>query len=342
MSSVLRYPLKAPMPGNQYLESTEGPTGRIDYLRFQRFRLQYKDGQYGGLNLPDNATQVQLNRTIAYLSMPQSLTAAYTPNYAQVGQGILGIAGAKIAGSIEAGMSGDQLNDLLTETLQQTAGAAIPELLYNKGAAALQNLNNMGSLGGSVAGNNLMALGTGKIMNPYTEQIFQGISFRNHSFSQKMLARNKKEAREILKLLEYFKTGALPVLEGGKYKQKKGSNANNSSQNANSGNVFTSKKTVPGRFLKIPDYFLLEFVRLNPETDTITPIPHYKFQPCVCTGVNINYTPDGQYVSFKDAIVDLREDSDGGLKQMMVPAVEVTLQFAETRMVTQADAAAGF
>ena len=338
MRSVLRYPLKAPMPGNMYLESTEGPTGRIDYLRFQRFRLQYKDGQYGGLNLPDNATQIQLNKTIAYISMPQSLTAAYTPNYAQVGQGILGIAGAKVAGAIEAGVSGDQLTDLLTETLQQTAGAAIPEFLYNRGGAALQSLNNMGSLGGSTAANNLMALGTGKIMNPYTEQIFQGVSFRNHSFTQKMLARNKKEAREIIKLIEYFKEGSLPILEGGKYKKKKAS-GNNSSNN---GNVFTTKKTVPGRFLKIPDYFLLEFVRLNPESDTITPIPHYKFQPCVCTGVTINYTPDGQYVSFKDAIVDLREDADGGLKQMMVPAVEITLQFAETRILTQQDAIAGF
>lgn len=337
MSSVLRYPLKAPMPGNQYLESTEGPTGRVDYLRFQRFRLQYKDGQYGGLNLPDNATQVQLNKTIAYVSMPQNLTAAYMPNYAQVGQGILGIAGAKVAGAVEAGLSGDQLNDLLTETLQSTAGAAIPELLYNKGAGVLQSLNNMGSLGGSVSGNNLMALGTGKIMNPYTEQIFQGISFRNHSFSQKMLARNKKEAREIVKLIEYFKTGALPILEGGKYKKKKGGN-NSSGGN----NIFTSKKTVAGRFLKIPDYFLLEFVRVNPETDTIAPIPHYKFQPCVCTGVNVNYTPDGQYVSFKDAIADLREDGDGGLKQMMVPAVEISLQFAETRILTQQDAEAGF
>ena len=339
--SVLKYPLKPPVSGSPYLEGTEGPTGRMDFLRFQRFRINYADTQYGGLNLPDNKATTTLNPTIAYLTMPHNITANYSASYNQANMGVLGIAATRLASAITEGMGGEQLNEMLTDIVQRSAGGALPEVLFNKGAAAIQSLNQMGSLGGDITGNNLSALSQGKIMNPYTEQVFQGINFRNHSFTIKMLARNKKEAKEILNLIQYFKEGALPQLSNAS--GKKGNNKSNQGQNSN--NVFKKKSvklSTQGRYLKVPDYFALEFVRLNMETDTLTPVPHYKFQPCVCQSVNVNYTPDGQYVSFKDAIADLRTNGDGSLKQMMVPAVELTLNFAEARIVTQADAVAGF
>ena len=338
--SVLKYPLKPPVAGSPYLESTEGPTGRMDFLRFQRFRVNYSDTQYGGLNLPDNKATTTLNPTIAYLTMPHNITANYSASYNQANMGVLGIAATRLASAITDGMGGEQLNEMLTDIVQRSAGGALPEMLFNKGATAIQSLNQMGSLGGDITGNTLSALSQGKVMNPYTEQVFQGINFRNHSFTIKMLARNKKEAKEILNIIQYFKEGSLPILEDAKAK----SNKNNQGNNSN--NVFKSKKntklSTAGRYLKVPDYFALEFVRLNMESDTISPVPHYKFQPCVCQSVNVNYTPDGQYVSFKDAISDLRTNGDGSLKQMMVPAVELTLNFAEARIVTQADAVAGF
>lgn len=87
-----------------------------------------------------------------------------------------------------------------------------------------------------------------------------------------MFVCNKKEVREIVKLIEYFKIGVFFILEGGKYKKKKCGN-NFSGGN----NIFISKKMVVGRFLKIFDYFLLEFVRVNFEIDIIVLIFYYKF-----------------------------------------------------------------
>ena len=47
--------------------------------------------------------------------------------------------------------------------------------------------------------------------------------------------------------------------------------------------------------------------------------------------------------SFKDAIVDLAKDSKTGAPaQLFVPAVEITMEFTETKILTQVDAAAGF
>ena len=97
-----------------------------------------------------------------------------------------------------------------------------------------------------------------------------------------------------------------------------------------------------GKFLKIPDRFQLQFLRYDPGTGKLSNAEHYKFHPCVCTNVSVNYTPDGQYVSFKDAIAALDSTSDKPNSQILVPAVEVGLSFAETRFVTQADIAAGY
>ena len=99
-----------------------------------------------------------------------------------------------------------------------------------------------------------------------------------------------------------------------------------------------------GRFLKTPKRFNLEFVRLDPGNGStgLRRLPHYRFQPCICTGFNVNYTPDGQYVSFKDAVSQFTNDSKTPLKNIMVPAVQIEVSFAETKILTQEDAERGY
>ena len=47
----------------------------------------------------------------------------------------------------------------------------------------------------------LSGLRHGKVFNPYTEQLFSQMNFRNHSFNIKMLARNYREAQEIKNII---------------------------------------------------------------------------------------------------------------------------------------------
>jgi hypothetical protein len=123
-----------------------------------------------------------------------------------------------------------------------------------------------------------------------------------------------------------------------------GDTTSNSNGNTNgfTSQTTTSQINTSGRFLLVPDKFLLEFVRMDPRTDSITRLPHYRFHPCVCTNVSVNYTPDGQYVSFKDAIADLSYDETTGSRQLLVPAVQLTLNFSETRIMTKQDIIAGY
>ena len=349
MASVLKYPLAAPVSGDR-LDGPDGPTGPIDYLRLQRFRIDYgaSDSGYGGTNLPNSNVAVNLNETIAYLAMPSSLSTSYNADYEQVAMGAGGVFGAQTVSQIGQFLKGDGFSsEQATSNLQNAAAGLLPEFAYNKGASMISSLGSLAGVQSNVSGQNLQALTAGRIMNPFTEQVFNGVQFRSHSFNFKMFAKNQTEAREILSIIKYLKIGSLPQL--GDADLDFINNLRDTFSGDNAGNANTSGSgsgssavNLQGKFLKVPDRYLLEFVRLDPNTNTIKKLPHYKFHPCVCNNVSINYTPDGQYVSFKDAIADLSESGDSGPNQIFVPAVEISLSFAETRFMTQTDAAAGF
>jgi len=354
--SILRYPLKVPVEGD-YLDSADAPTGRVDYLKIQRFRIDHEksEGGYGGSNLPGNRQNIRLSdEGVVYLAMPQSISVAYQADYSAINMGMMGVLGAGVAAAIGGGSDADQL----TSMVQSAASAALPELAYNKGAKIISSLAAAGDLETGVTGGALQNLVKGRIMNPFTEQIFNGVQFRNHQFTIKMFARNKKEAETILQIIKYLKKGALPMLGNADEKEEKQLAQSKAGQDVFGKNdekeetpSTTSKKkevkqvkaiNTAGKFLKIPDRFQLQFVRYTPGSSKISYVEHYKFQPCVCTNVSVNYTPDGQYVSFKDAIANLGTSDDKGANQLLVPAVELGLSFAETRFVTQADIDAGY
>lgn len=344
------YPIRNPVVGHA-LNSVDAPTGRVDYLKIERFRVNYEDSPngYGGDNLPGNKASIIVNKTKIYIAMPQALNVAYQTDYNAINMGTVGVAAAQIA----AGLTGPGGADTITNAIQTAAAAGLPEFAYNKGASLAQGVAGALGMETGVTGNALQALTKGRIMNPFTEQIFNGVQFRNHQFTFKMFARNKQEAREILSIIKYLKQGALPTLgdiseeeltslknSSGKAVQEAAAKANNGKVGTTPDQAINYQKT--GKFLNIPDRFQLTFVRYDLSSDRVTVLPHYKFQPCVCTNVSVNYTPDGQYVSFKDGIAELTDNIVDGPSQMLVPAVEVGLGFAETRFVTAPDARAGY
>ena len=89
--------------------------------------------------------------------------------------------------------------------------------------------------------------------------------------------------------------------------------------------------------MEVPDKFHLKFMRLNPDKNTLDEGGnqhglHFRMHTSVCTGINVNYTPDGQYTTFKRLEGDM----------VQVPALQMTVSFTETRMVTQRDMKHGY
>lgn len=309
MSNIFRYPLQPPVVGST---ASDGGTDMVDYVMFKRKRLTYKDGEtnYYGLNLPDNDVKTESNPVTVYIAMPKVVQTAYQPVYRSVN---LGVAGMAMAGAVGA----DGKIEGLTATLQEAARAALPEFQAGALAQIASGASQALGLAGQVDSNTLMNLSQGKVFNPYTEQLFSNMQFRQHTFNFKFFARSQPEAIQIHNIIRYMKEGAMPKYGDG----EKGS---------------TNRR----RFFEVPDKYDIKFVRMDPtgRMTASTDYLHFKVHTSVCTGVTINYTPDGQYNSFKDVLTGEDQAKIG----IHVPAVTMNLQFTETKFVTQEEITQGY
>lgn len=124
-------------------------------------------------------------------------------------------------------------------------------------------LNAMGQAVGSegAAAASLARSGDGRAVNPKLEMLFQGVGFKEYSFDFSMYPRTEDEAKMIQNIIMFFKYRSAPELDGGGY------------------------------FFKWPDIFKLKFK--NPEY-------LFDFEPCACTSVSTNYTPEGMWAEMKN------------------------------------------
>ncbi len=201
--TIYRYPLNPPSVGST---DVENPTEAIDYVMFQRKRIEYDDqnsSAYYGLNIPNNKVAMNKNPDRVYIAMPQNLSTQYSPTYRQVDMGVTGMAMA-------TGMGADSF-DTAAQALQKAAKDALPEFIAGTMSDVATGAAQFLGLAGNASANDILALARGKVFNPYTEQLFSNMQFRNHQFSFKFFARNEGESKEINNIIRYLKKGALPI-----------------------------------------------------------------------------------------------------------------------------------
>jgi len=119
----------------------------------------------------------------------------------------------------------------------------------------------LGALGISISGEDLITRSTGNAVNPNAELLFRGPVLRDFGFRFTMIARSDKEAKQIRKIVRFFKEGSAP-----KY------------QNA--------------AFLGSPDIFQLKY---QPKSVL------NQFKPMSLNKVTIDYAPDGYWAAYEDS-----------------------------------------
>ena len=129
-------------------------------------------------------------------------------------------------------------------------------------------------LGAAIAG---MASGTGKqilqrtegaIINPNMELLFNNPTLRPFTFNWKLAARSSNEAKEILKIIRFFKQGMAPI------------------------------RQAPNLFLKSPNTFQLTYKHKGRDHKAINLI-----KECALQTFTTAYTPDGNYATFEDGVM---------------------------------------
>lgn len=201
----------------------------------------------------------------------------------------------------------DAFKQLIRDTVQQGGNLADIAVTNKSSIAAL--------LAGSLVNANLLQRSTGTVINPNMEMLFNGPRLRTFNFQFDFTPRFDKEAQEIRKIISTLKYSMAPK-------------RNNSA------------------FLGTPRIFLLDyiynggsdgndfssFVRADERGAPIGNKERFKFQthpylnkikPCALLDVNVNYTPDGTYMTYK---------SNGSMTRY-----SIQLQFAEIEPIYNTD-----
>lgn len=167
--------------------------------------------------------------------------------------------------------------DYSPETLGPAYGAAVEGL--GTATAEINSLSSLNDVGGRIIGAGFTAAGlsalqsalnptaqaavstaTGLTINQFQTMTFKSPVFKNHSFSWKLVPKNKEESNNIENIVRLFKYHSLPS---------------------------TSRGALGSGLYGYPETLTIKLFTGNKDQYL------YKFKPCVVQNVNVNYAPNG-------------------------------------------------
>ena len=226
------------------------------------------------------------SRPSIIMYMPQDISTGYNgqwtgKKFSNVGANMLKTIGSK-----------NPLQGL--KNASDTVKGQIETLIPKETNKAIQD--TIGKITGeSLSTDDIFSSTRGVILNPNVELLYQGHDRRNFQLSYKLVPRNADEAANIKKIINTFRAAILPNFADGDEL------------------TFSRANSTASNFIKVPNVCKVSFMRggdLNPD------VPQYKM--CAMTKVDINYTPDGTYATYKDGTM---------------VAYELTLSFDETKLI---------
>ena len=141
----------------------------------------------------------------------------------------------------------------------------------------------------------LLSRASGAILNPNMELLFNAPSLRPFTFTFKLSPRSEKEATQVKNIIRFFKQG------------------------------MSVKTTETSVFLKAPNVFDIRYASYDSNGKEIKNHPSLnRIKTCALTGCDVNYTPDGTYMTFNDA-------------ERTMTSYEMSLRFTELDPVYDSD-----
>lgn len=111
----------------------------------------------------------------------------------------------------------------------------------------------------------------GSMFNNNLELLFNGPYLRSFGFTFKLSPRNPAEAKEVMRIIRFFKQ------------------------------AMSVKRSTQSFLLKSPHTFAISYLTSNKQHPYLN-----KFKECALTGFNVDYTPDGQYMTYMSSNINER------------------------------------
>jgi hypothetical protein len=135
------------------------------------------------------------------LYMPAGVNVNDNLSYDNADTGIGGMAVNAAGASANTGEFLDKIKDNAKPIAQRVAASKLADFSQEKGMV------------GGAAGQAL--INSGEVVNPHTQMLFKSPSLRQFTYSFKMIPRSQAEAREIIKIVQFFRIAAYPEVGAG-------------------------------------------------------------------------------------------------------------------------------
>jgi len=164
-------------------------------------------------------------------------------------------------------------SDIAMKTITEGAGAGLSATeksiagLGKEGGADAKDAVAQYFTGQATGVKGILARTKGQVINPNMELIFNGPQLRPFNFTFKMSPRDERESITIKKIIRMFKQSMAP------------------------------QRSEASLFLKAPNTYKLQFLEGSSREHKFLP----KIKECAMTGFNVNYTPDGNYATYRNS-----------------------------------------
>ena len=233
---------------------------KFDFL--QVTAKKYKPNSFAGA---EGMVQDAEDRNMAsvgsvYLPMQPGLAESNNVNWGGETLNALEAAAANIAGSTIKG-AGEGLGPAFEGLMSGSKDAL--NTIFGEGGV---NSNDVAAyFAGQAVGKNVFTRTTGKIMNPNLELLFSGPNLRTFNYNYQFTPREDREAKEIRSIIKFFKKNMAPIRKG-------------------------------KLFLESPNVFKLKYIFKNGGQHPFL----NKIKLCALQSFNVQYTPDGSYMTYDD------------------------------------------
>jgi len=188
--------------------------------------------------------------------LPPNVQDSTTATYTGAATGVIGAAAAGGFGLVRN--MGNRDYEAAAQGLVDSAKALVGEAAIKAATELAEGLT------GSEGTRGLINKAFGQADNPYMEVLFDKMELRTFSYNFTFSPKNKQETQDVQKIIALFRFHMSPELKG--------------AQN---------------RFLTLPSEFDIHYMYQDQAGQASENDFYNKIATCVCTGCEVNYTPDG-------------------------------------------------
>ena len=207
--------------------------------------------QQSGINQGASTTHSRISDSVCIYTPGDAVKFSYAANYESLATGLAGL----MASSMESGKTMD-----LKEAITQGGGQMLERVLGEAVVGIASALPGVGDIRGAIDKS------MGRALNPFNEQVFRSVPFREFAFPFVFAPKNRKEMETVQKILKLFRFHMLPEF---------------------------SNKT-KGAFLS-PSEFQITYMYRNKQNRYI---PH--ISRCVLKNLEVDYATEGQFHTFRE------------------------------------------